>query len=67
MKMCSKETKNKKDETAFSNCFKMCSEMMSRCFKDEGKFDCSAIMEAMKNQSCCNPKGEDIKTGCCDI
>ena len=63
--MSSEESKEKKEETAHANCFEMFSEMMSKCCKGEGNFDCSDIMKAMKNQSCCSPKVQDTKTGCC--
>jgi hypothetical protein len=65
--MCSEESKEKKDEETCCNPenFKGMFEMMSKCFKGEGNFDCSTIMKEMKNQSCCGPKEEDTKTGCC--
>ena len=65
--MCSEESKENKDEAKCCNPEKFQSmfEMMDKCFKGESNFDCSTIMKAMKNQSCCSSKEGNNKTGCC--
>ncbi len=65
--MCSEESKEKKDEEACCNPehYQSMFGMMNKCFKGEGSFDCSTIMKAMKNQSCCASKEKDTKSGCC--
>ncbi len=49
-------------------------EIISKCFTGQHSFiDCSTMMEAMKNQSCCGPMAEKetkdssrkTKNGCC--
>lgn len=65
--MCSEKSKEKKDETKCFNPehFQSMFEMMEKCFKDKGGFDCSSIMTEMKNQFCCSSNEEKTKTGCC--
>jgi hypothetical protein len=65
--MCSETTKENKNEEVCCNPeqFQNMFEMMNKCFKGENNFDCSSIMKAMKNQSCCSSKEEDTKTRCC--
>jgi hypothetical protein len=65
--MCSETNNENKNEGACCNPehFQSMFEMMNKCFKGEGNFDCSSIMKAMKNQSCCGSTEEDKKTGCC--
>jgi hypothetical protein len=68
IKMCSEETKEKKDEAGCSSPenFKSMFEMMGKCCTDRSGFDCSSMMEAMKSQSCCGPKKEkEEKSSCC--
>ncbi len=69
--MCSEETKEKKDEgrCCSPENFKGMFEMMGKCHTGKSGFDCSSMMEMMKNQSCCGPEADssDKKTGssCC--
>ena len=65
--MCSETTKENKNEGVCCNPeqFQNMFEKMNKCFTEESNFDCSSIMKAMKNQSCCGSKEEDTKTGCC--
>ena len=65
--MCSEKTKEKKNEETCCNPddFQSMIEMMKKCSTGESNFDCSSIMKAMKNHSCCGSTEEDTKTGCC--
>lgn len=63
--MSAKETK---DRTGCSdvNCgpenFQAIREILMKCGTDkEGHFDCSAMMEAMKDQCCCGTQTKDTK------
>ena len=54
----SKKAKTIKEETIRTGCgsgsegFKKMSEMMSKCFSGGSKYDCSTIMENMKDPCC---------------
>jgi hypothetical protein len=61
----STESKEKKESAACCDPkeFKGMSEMMKKCCSGQSRFnDCSAMMETMKNQSCCSPTIEKATT-----
>ena len=63
--MCAEETKENKDGAGCCGPenFKSMFEMMGKCGTGKGGFDCSSMMEAMKNQSCCGPEADKAKSG----